>query len=566
MPRNGNKSIVTAELLKEFYERLGSSKTHDSASSIPSSGSDNSLPTIDAVRQYVSSQLTVAEAMRFKGVVNASTPLPTNNVKVGDTYVVGAAGTYAGEKCEQHDLIIAVTGSGSSGGAQWTVVQANIDGAVTGPTGSTDNHIAVFDQNSGKVIKDSGFTIGASVPADAKFTDHTYLGGTGITLASDGKTFNHTNSITAGSVSEGGTARTLAFGGTFKVPSVSYDAQGHITATTTTTLTMPAQPTESSISVTDSGTGNGVASITATGHSITVTKGSFVASADKDKHSHGDITSGGTITAGAVTVASGDSIVITDSSASGKVVKSGISFDGTTTDKYLSPKGTWEYVPTIPEIPSITASTTGTGNAVTSVTANGHTVTVTKGKTFAENAFKTIAVKASSTASATNVEADSATDTLTLVAGSNVTLTPDATNDTITISATDTNTHYEGKNVASTSSTGKTNAAVTGTGGVYLNFVENDTVRSSNKIVGAGGAKVTSDANGVITISANTNTNTYVTGATVATDTENCNTVTLTRNDGNTVTFTPIFATYSSSTDTTSANDLNWIMGTYTGS
>lgn len=46
------------------------------------------------------------------------------------------------------------------------------------------------------------------------------------------------------------------------------------------------------------------------------------------------------------------------------------------------------------------------------------------------NIFKTIAV-----AGQTNVVADSATDTLTLVAGSNVTITTDATNDTITISA-----------------------------------------------------------------------------------------------------------------------------------
>ena len=56
--------------------------------------------------------------------------------------------------------------------------------------------------------------------------------------------FAHSNSVTAGTVSEGGSARTLAFGGTFKVPSVTYDAQGHITGTTTTTLTMPAAPTD----------------------------------------------------------------------------------------------------------------------------------------------------------------------------------------------------------------------------------------------------------------------------------------------------------------------------------
>ena len=49
-----------------------------------------------------------------------------------------------------------------------------------------------------------------------------------------------------------------------------------------------------------------------------------------------------------------------------------------------------------------------------------------------QNAFSNVVV------GSTTVAADSATDTLTLVAGSNVTLTPDATNDKITIAAKDT--------------------------------------------------------------------------------------------------------------------------------
>lgn len=51
-----------------------------------------------------------------------------------------------------------------------------------------------------------------------------------------------------------------------------------------------------------------------------------------------------------------------------------------------------------------------------------------------QNAFSNVTV------GSTTVSADSATDTLTLVAGSNVTLTPDATNDKITISSTNTDT------------------------------------------------------------------------------------------------------------------------------
>ena len=53
-----------------------------------------------------------------------------------------------------------------------------------------------------------------------------------------------------------------------------------------------------------------------------------------------------------------------------------------------------------------------------------------------QNAFATVAVKVGETT--TNVAADTKTDTVTFIQGDNVTLTPDATNDTITIAAKDT--------------------------------------------------------------------------------------------------------------------------------
>lgn len=161
-----------------------------------------------------------------------------------------------------------------------------------------------------------------------------------------------------------------------------------------------------------------------------------------------------------------------------------------------------------------------------------------------QNAFSNVVV------GKTTVAADSKTDTLTLISGSNVTLTPDATNDTITIAATDTvYTHPSvtknnttstaspahgktftaidsittngtghvtavntktvtlpadsdtlGKNIVGTATTSTANGAVTGNG-VYLNHIEGTgTVKSTHKITGGGATKVTSDANGNITI------------------------------------------------------------------
>lgn len=73
-----------------------------------------------------------------------------------------------------------------------------------------------------------------------KSVNTTYSQGTGISIS--GTTINHSNSVTAGTASEGGDTRTLTFGGTFHVPGVTYDAQGHITSTGSVTLTLPANP------------------------------------------------------------------------------------------------------------------------------------------------------------------------------------------------------------------------------------------------------------------------------------------------------------------------------------
>ena len=71
-----------------------------------------------------------------------------------------------------------------------------------------------------------------------------------------------------------------------------------------------------------------------------------------------------------------------------------------------------------------------------------------------QNAFSNVTV------GSTTIAADSTTDTLTLVAGTNVTITPDATNDKITISATDTNTTYSAGTGISLSGTTFSNSGV----------------------------------------------------------------------------------------------------------
>ena len=133
---------------------------------------------IVALRKAV--EAAVSKGQHFQGVVNSTATLPPYNYKAGWLYSVQEAGTYAGNVCEVGDLIICVKdyASGSASNADWAVLQANLDGAVTGPSASVAAHVVVFDGTSGKRIKDSGFTIAASVPANAKFTDTTYKAAT----------------------------------------------------------------------------------------------------------------------------------------------------------------------------------------------------------------------------------------------------------------------------------------------------------------------------------------------------------------------------------------------------
>ena len=103
------------------------------------------------LKAYIESALGAAmsQALQFKGEVPTS-GLPTEP-KVGDTYVVSTAGTYAGEVCEVGDTIICKTAKTSTAAATWLVVQKNIDGAVTTTNTLTANTLMLGNGN--KTVK-----------------------------------------------------------------------------------------------------------------------------------------------------------------------------------------------------------------------------------------------------------------------------------------------------------------------------------------------------------------------------------------------------------------------------
>lgn len=134
-------------------------------------------PTQDleaATKQYV--DRLVAGINDFTvGVVDSSTPLPATGYEVGQTFRVAEAGTYAGVECETGDLIIVIKdyADGTASNADFLVVQANVDGAVTGPDASTDANIVVFDGTTGRKIKDSSVTLASLSDAIGKAHEHT---------------------------------------------------------------------------------------------------------------------------------------------------------------------------------------------------------------------------------------------------------------------------------------------------------------------------------------------------------------------------------------------------------
>lgn len=74
------------------------------------------------------------------------------------------------------------------------------------------------------------------------------------------------------------------------------------------------------------------------GNTLSIKLGSFALSG----HSHGNISSGGTIQSVGINIGNGDTLIVADSSNGNKIEKTSITFDGTSRYKALTQKGTFE--------------------------------------------------------------------------------------------------------------------------------------------------------------------------------------------------------------------------------
>lgn len=127
-------------------------------------GSNIKVPSQAAVKAYADALIGAADAMTFKGVLDASANPNYPAANAGDTYrisVAGKVGGASGPTVEVGDVVMALAdglaaGTHAAVGASWNIQQANIDGAVVGPVSSVASRIAIFSGTTGKVIADSG--------------------------------------------------------------------------------------------------------------------------------------------------------------------------------------------------------------------------------------------------------------------------------------------------------------------------------------------------------------------------------------------------------------------------
>lgn len=86
-----------------------------------SAGDTSNVPFANAVVDYVNNRLT--SSMTYKGTITSTQGLPTENVKIGDTYKVAEIGTYSGQSAKIGDMFIA-----KSETPEWDYIPSGDDG------------------------------------------------------------------------------------------------------------------------------------------------------------------------------------------------------------------------------------------------------------------------------------------------------------------------------------------------------------------------------------------------------------------------------------------------------
>lgn len=287
---------------------------------------DNSvrLATTAFVVKEVSDKLAAAMALTFKGTLGTDgtiKALPASHT-VGDVYIATTgAPNISNIAVEPGDMIICTKTGTSANDSDWSVVQTNIDGAVTGPTSSVNGNLVIFQGTNGKQISDAGISLADLAKSNVQVT--TGEGLTGGGAISGNVEIAHGDKPGTGS-DAGGTGNV--------VTGVLIDKFGHISSTTKATL----------------------------GGSITAESGKYISS----------VILNGTTLEG--TTADLPKVSISGGEAAENQYITSISVDA---DGYTLTATKGEIV--VPDV-EITGGEATPGSYVSSISAEGHTITVNK--------------------------------------------------------------------------------------------------------------------------------------------------------------------------------------------
>lgn len=283
-------------------------------------------------------------ALQFKGTIGKGGTITTlpNSHKVGDTYLVKTAGSYARQTCDVGDMIICVATGTTASNDDWQVIQGNwtaVDGTDTLAWGNTVTLATI-----------GGVTIDATLPANPN-TD------TKVTSVA-----NHYEPT------EDASSQIDAASGKY-VSGIKRDAAGHVTGITEGTLPTDTDTGATSVEVTGDGNAVTGASYSAATRKMTLTKGTTFLTEHQDISGKADKTA--TVSDVAYDTTNKKITKTINGTTSDVVTAAKIVTDGGGIKEHQSLDG---YVNEI-EI-------TGSGNAVTSVSKTNKKITYTKGSTF----------------------------------------------------------------------------------------------------------------------------------------------------------------------------------------
>jgi hypothetical protein len=228
-------------------------KAGDSMTGFLTLHADPTIALHAASKQYVDGVIAANDALVFKGTLGVGgtfTTLPLTH-DVGWTIRVITAGTYAGQNAEVGDMYVSLVARAGSGNvdADWTLLQTNIDGAVIGPASSSDNHIALFNGPTGKVIKSAGVGLGSGVLTVS--TSGTGLSGSGTFGANQATDATVTISSNATNLNTASTIVARDASGNFAAGTITANLIGNVTGNLTGTASAIADNTVTSAKIVD---------------------------------------------------------------------------------------------------------------------------------------------------------------------------------------------------------------------------------------------------------------------------------------------------------------------------